>query len=57
MLVASEGEPYPVHLKDPEYLQIDMAYSDHGEPVTVDEPPADSVITEDELIDLEVELS
>jgi hypothetical protein len=57
MLVAAEGEPYPVYLKDPEYVDVDLTFSDFGEPVQVEAPPADSVITRDELVSLKVELS
>lgn len=55
MMIAAEGKPYPVTLTDPGYLDHDLEFSAFDEPVKVEAPPADSVLTEEQVDDIQYE--
>ncbi|AUH41700.1 hypothetical protein [Streptomyces sp. CMB-StM0423] len=55
MKIAAEGKPYPVTITDPEGAEVDLAFSAFGEPVKPKAPAADSVLTEDQVSDIEFE--
>ncbi|GAA2120226.1 hypothetical protein [Streptomyces synnematoformans] len=52
MKIAAEGKPYPVTITDPEGTEVDLAFSAFGEPVGAKAPAAESVLTEDQLMDI-----
>lgn len=50
--IAAGGKPYPVTLTDPEGAEVDPAFCAFGEPVGAKAPAAESVLTEDQLLDI-----
>lgn len=56
MKIAAKGKPYPVTITDPQGAEVDLAFSAFNEPVKAKAPAADSVLTQDQIVDMQVEL-
>jgi hypothetical protein len=54
MRIAAKGKPYPVTIKDPEGADVDLAFSAFDKPVVVQVPARGSVLTHDQLSDIQL---